>query len=139
MNLGSSPACWLKPHNTRYCGAGEQSVRPDLAIYRHFGKILKALGNFDPVYLVFGNTLNLLWQLNYAIGQISIVVNGRILNKYLAIWSHWCWWCRFVNDFPLVTESFTSLIVHFLTRFLFNFYPFEMAENFLNKNLLNLN
>ena len=26
------------------------SVWPDLAIFRHFGKILKALGNFDQVY-----------------------------------------------------------------------------------------
>ena len=39
------------------------------------------------VYLVFDKILNLLWQKFYAIGQIFIVVNCKILNSYLVIWS----------------------------------------------------
>ena len=41
-----------------------------------FGEILKALGNFDQVYFVFGKILNLFWQFNIATGQIFIIVNG---------------------------------------------------------------
>ena len=33
------------------------------------------------VYLVLGKILNLFYQIFYAIGQISIPVNGQILNK----------------------------------------------------------
>ena len=55
------------------------AVRPDLATFCHFGIILKTLGNFDRVYLVFGKTY--FGNLINAIGQIFIVVNGRILNK----------------------------------------------------------
>ena len=33
------------------------------------------------VYEVFGKTLNLLWQLSYAFGQIFIVVDGQISKK----------------------------------------------------------
>ena len=54
---------------TRFCDI--------LPLWQNF----KALGNFDQIYLVFGKTLNLLWQINFAIGQIFIVVNGRILSK----------------------------------------------------------
>ena len=43
---------------------------PDLAKFRHFGNILKALIKFAIVYLVFGQILNLHWQLFYAIGSI---------------------------------------------------------------------
>ena len=44
-------------------------------------QILKAMDNFDRVYFVFGKTLNLLWQLNDAFGQLFIVFNGQILKK----------------------------------------------------------
>ena len=33
-------------------------VWPDLAKIRHFGQILKAVGNFERVFLVFGKSLN---------------------------------------------------------------------------------
>ena len=51
-------------------------------IWRYFttlAKILKAMDNFDRVYFVFGKTLNLLWQLNDAFGQLFMVSNGQIL------------------------------------------------------------
>ena len=64
------------------------SVLPDLAKFRHFGKNLKVFGHFKKLYLVFGNLLNLLWQIFYATGQIFIVVNGQKMKHYLAIWSH---------------------------------------------------
>ena len=53
----------------------------DLAKFRHFGNILKLLEYFYRVYFVFGKILNILWVIFYAIGQILIVVNGKVLNK----------------------------------------------------------
>ena len=41
--------------------------------FRHIGKILKALGNFERVYLVFGKMSTLLWQLNYTIRQFLLL------------------------------------------------------------------
>ena len=41
-----------------------------------FGIILKVLGNFLRVYLVFGDNLILLWQKCYEIGQVFIPVDG---------------------------------------------------------------
>ena len=53
---------------------GTRSIHsPDLAKFRHFGKILM-------VYLVFGKILILLWQKRFTIGQVFIVVNGQTLN-----------------------------------------------------------
>ena len=54
------------------------SVWPELAKFRHFGNILKALVKF---VLVFGNILNKLWQLFYASGSILTDVNGQMLIK----------------------------------------------------------
>ena len=54
-------------------------VWPDLAKFRHFGTILKVLGKFLRVCLVFGKILILLWKECYAIGQVFIVVDGHIL------------------------------------------------------------
>ena len=62
---------------------------PDLAKFRHFGKIFKVLGNFSRIHLLFGKILNLLWQILCAIGQVFIEVNGQMLNNNPAIWSHW--------------------------------------------------
>ena len=45
----------------------------------HIGTILKVLGNFLWVYLVFGEMFILLWQKCYAIGQVFIVVDSHIL------------------------------------------------------------
>ena len=54
---------------------------PDTVIFRHFGKLLKALGNFDQVYFGFGKILNLFWRFHFTIGQIFIIVYSRILSK----------------------------------------------------------
>ena len=44
---------------------------------------------FGGGYLLFGKILELLWQILYPIGQISVQVNGQMLKNNLAIWSHW--------------------------------------------------
>ena len=51
-------------------------------------QIIKNLGVFPRVYLVFGKILNLLLQKFYAIGQIFFVVKGQNWTNHLAIWSH---------------------------------------------------
>ena len=51
----------------------QQTVWPDLEIYRHFGKILKAFGNCDQVYLVLGKTLNLFGNLIMLLGKSSVL------------------------------------------------------------------
>ena len=51
---------------------------PDFTKFRHFGKIVNVFGNFLMVYFLFGNYLDLLWQILDAIGQISFEVNGQI-------------------------------------------------------------
>ena len=61
---------------------GLVSVWPDLAKFRHFGKLLTA-------YFLFGKKLNLLWQIYYITGQIFVAANGLILKHNLIIWSHW--------------------------------------------------
>ena len=59
--------------------------------FRHFGSnFLKALANFQNLYLVFGKILNLFWQ-KLILGNFFIVVNGQISNNNLHVWSHW-WW-----------------------------------------------
>ena len=52
---------------------------PDLAKFRHFDTILKVLGKCLRVYLVFSEILILLWQKWITIGQVFIVVDGRML------------------------------------------------------------
>ena len=56
-----------------------QSVWPDLAKFRHFGTILKVLGKILRDYLIFGKILILLWQKCFTIGQVLVVVDGKIL------------------------------------------------------------
>ena len=51
----------------------------DLTKLCHFGTIIKVLGKFLKVYLVFGKMLILLWQKCYAVGQVFIVVDSNIL------------------------------------------------------------
>ena len=51
-----------------------EALRPDLAKFRHSGTILKVLGKFLRVYLVFGKMLILLWQKCNDIGQVFMVV-----------------------------------------------------------------
>ena len=59
----------------------------------------KVFGEFFWIaYLVFGKLLYQLWNF-YATGQIFIVVNGQILNKNMAIWSHWSWIAKEVLRF----------------------------------------
>ena len=62
---------------------------PDLAKYRHFTTTLKNFGHFERVQLVIAKVLSLLWLILYAIGQLLIVENGKMLKNNLAIWSHW--------------------------------------------------
>ena len=52
-------------------------VWPDLAKFRHFGKILTVFGIFFIPYLIFGKMFDLLWYI-FAIRQIFIVVHGQI-------------------------------------------------------------
>ena len=54
-------------------------VWPDLAKIRHFCHILKACGYFRNLQLALGISLNLLWLIFDAIGQIVIGVSGQIL------------------------------------------------------------
>ena len=68
------------------CGEQCDQIWPK---FRHFGNILKVLGNYVKAYLVLGKYLNLLWSTFYAIGQIFIAANGLILTNNPAIWSHW--------------------------------------------------
>ena len=60
-------------------------VWPDLAKFRHFGKVFS---KFLRVYYLFGKILSLLWQNCDIIGLIFIVANGQILKKNLNIWSY---------------------------------------------------
>ena len=66
-----------------------ETLWPDLAKFRHFGKTYSDFGKILMVYLVFGKILTLLCQEFYVIGRIFIAVNGQILNSYQAIWSLW--------------------------------------------------
>ena len=68
---------------------GQETVRPELAKFCRFGKIFKVLGNFLRVFFLSGKILDWLWQILYAIGQVFIDVNDRMLINNLAIWSHW--------------------------------------------------
>ena len=51
-------------------------------IWRYFntGTILKVLGKFLMVYLVFGKILFPLWKTCFTFGQVFIVVNGQMCN-----------------------------------------------------------
>ena len=59
-----------------------------------FGEILalwqnpQSLWQFFMVYLIFGIIFNLVWQILYPIGQLSIDVKVQKLKNNLAIWSH---------------------------------------------------
>ena len=64
-------------------------VWPDLAKFRHFGKILQSFGKLLGHYFLFGKIVNLHWEICYITGLIIIVVNGQILKHDLTIWSHW--------------------------------------------------
>ena len=63
------------------------SVSVEISVTR-FGKISPLWHNLR-VYLVFGNFLILMLQINFTIGHVFIVVNGPILKNNLAILSHW--------------------------------------------------
>ena len=61
----------------------------NLAKFRHFGKILIILGNFNGAYFeYFEIILNLLWVISYAIWHIFSVVHYYIIKSNLVIWSH---------------------------------------------------
>ena len=68
-HVGAIPTSWL-------------TVRPDLAKFSYFGKILKVFGKFLRVYLVFGTIFNLLWQFFYILGQFFIIDNKQISRKW---------------------------------------------------------
>ena len=54
-------------------------MRPDLAIFHHFGKYLKIFGNLFKVYLVLEKVFSSLLHNFYGIGQNSIAENGQML------------------------------------------------------------
>ena len=81
------------------------------------------------VYLVFGQTMNLLWQQFLCYWPISIVVNGQILQNRLDIWSHWCrsqLTVKSSNPYTSSKGSFTLafLLGVFVLRFSHSFYIF---------------
>ena len=53
----------------------EWAVWPDLVKFRHCDEILKIFGHLLTAKIVFGNILDILRQIIYAIEQILIVVN----------------------------------------------------------------
>ena len=57
----------------------KQAVGTDLAKFCHLAQNLNSLSHFLRVYFVFGKMLNLVLEIFYAFGQISIVVNGQII------------------------------------------------------------
>ena len=60
-----------------------QTVWPDLAKIRYFGKMLQIFGNFLRTLLVLCKNFNLLWNIQGVFGPIYIVVvNGQILRKH---------------------------------------------------------
>ena len=67
-------------------GTSIAPVWPDLAKYRHLGKLSKILGKLLREYLVFRKIVNLLWQIFMNFGQIWIVVCSQIMKNILAIW-----------------------------------------------------
>ena len=74
--------------------------------FGHFGTILKVFEKILRVYLVFGKILMLLWQKCYAIGQVFIVADEKIIENNLAIWSH----C------PQLSFGTGTLMVNFLAK-----------------------
>ena len=61
---------------------------PDLAIACRFGRNLESFRQcFKSPFSTF-HTLNLLWQILFAIGKIFVNVNDQTLKNNLAIWSH---------------------------------------------------
>ena len=76
-------------------------VWPDLAIFCHFGKVLKVFGQFlDGLFSIWINFVPTLAC--YATGQIVIVVNGQRSNNKQ---SH-----LVTLDSPLQTKSFQTLL-----------------------------
>ena len=65
----------------------QQTVWPDLEIYRHFGKILKAFGYSLRVYFALGKILNLFGrQIFKILDKFSVLLMAQKDN--LGIWSH---------------------------------------------------
>ena len=58
-----------------------EAVWTDLAKFYHFGTTIKHFGPFESALLVFAKFASSFWQNCYAVGQIFIGVNSRILNK----------------------------------------------------------
>ena len=54
-----------------------------------FWQNLQSLGQFCKGLFYYFTILDRLWQILYAIGQVFIDVNGQMLKKNLAIWSHY--------------------------------------------------
>ena len=55
-----------------------QSVRPDLAKFGHFGKILSNVWQYLRDHCIFGKMLTIFWQIFKAIGHIFVVVDGQM-------------------------------------------------------------
>ena len=76
---------------------------PDLAKFRHFGKVYKSLANFWQLISYLAKCwAYILWQIRDIIGLIFIVANGQILKNNQTIWSHCLWhtsviWTQKIN------------------------------------------
>ena len=70
-----------------YYGTG-QEPRVVLTLWSLLASLLGNKREICLINFLFGKSLNLLWQIFYAIGQIYIPINGQILQNSLAIWVH---------------------------------------------------
>ena len=97
------PEAGSKPMNMSLSGkcanhfAGD-SVWPDLAKFRHFGKSLQVFGKFLLVYFFFGKMVSILWQICDIIRLNFVVANSQIFKNNLTIWSHWRRWKKDENS-----------------------------------------
>ena len=76
------------------CGIAHRSLWPDLAKFRHFGKIVI-------LYILLDKFFNLLWHNFYAFGWI---LWPNILNSYLAIWSLCHRYFNFTLRYPIFSQ-----------------------------------
>ena len=67
---------------------GQGAVWPDLAKFRHLGKILTVFGNFLIAYLVFRKLFNLLWYIFCYWAILHCCTWPKYWTNNLAIWSH---------------------------------------------------
>ena len=66
----------------------EESVRPDLSKFHHYGVMLKNFGLFERVHLVFGKIFKLR-LVNFIYYRSTFHCKWPIMTNNLSIWSHY--------------------------------------------------